>query len=90
MEKIGELLRKQDGKERTWVVCNVGVKRVCIGSLSDKRGWKWMTALKGLLGIIAKWTLSGKSGCIVDKADASRTPNGNKGDAAGIQTLCPF
>ena len=31
---------------------------------------------------MVKQTHSGKSGCIADEADASRTPNGNKGDAA--------
>ena len=46
-----------------------------IGSLADESGWKWMTAPKGLPGIIAKRTHSGKSGCIADEADASRTPN---------------
>ena len=48
MDKIGENLRKQNGKERTWVVCSGDVKRMFIGSLADESGWKWMTALKGL------------------------------------------
>ena len=47
-----------------------------------------MAAPKGLPGIIAKWTNSGKSGCIADEADASRTPNGNKGDAARMCIGC--
>ena len=47
-----------------------------------------MAAPKGLPGIIAKWTNSGKSGCIADEADASRTPNGNKGDAARMYIGC--
>ncbi|XP_060768517.1 uncharacterized protein LOC132875619 [Neoarius graeffei] len=50
-----------------------------------------MTAPKGLPVITEKRTHSRKSGCIADEGDASRTPNGNKGDVARMYIGCrPF
>lgn len=36
MDKICENLRKQNGKERTWVVCSGDVKRMFIGCIADE------------------------------------------------------
>lgn len=39
MDKIGENMQKQNGIERTWVVCSGDVKRMFIGSLTDGSGY---------------------------------------------------
>ena len=38
LKKWGKNSRKQNGKERTWVVCSGDVKRMFIGNLADESG----------------------------------------------------
>ena len=71
-----------------WVVCRGDVERTIIGSLAEESGWKWMASPNVFPGIIAKWTNAGKSRCIAGEEDASRTPNGNKWDAARMYIGC--
>ena len=54
IDKIVENLQKQNGKERTKVVCSRDVKQMNIGSLADENGKKRMTTPKWLLDTISK------------------------------------
>ena len=38
MDRNGENLQKQRGKEWTWVVCSGDVKWICMGSMADGSG----------------------------------------------------
>ena len=64
IDKTVEKFRKQNGKERTRVVCSRDVKQMNIGRLVDESGLKRTKTLKGLSGIISKQTYSGKRRCI--------------------------
>ena len=77
IDKIVENLRKQNGKERTSVLCNRDVKHINIGSLTDKTARRGLQLQKGYQG---QFQGSGKRNCRKDEADALRTIDVNTGN----------